>query len=186
MKRNDKLALVFSALILAVLVAMLLISGASGDNDKITICHATGSVKNPYVEITVDRSGLNGHGDHPKDIIPAPAGGCPTPEPIPTVLTTAHPPATPTRPGVVITGVANPKHPTQTPFVIYEEPVSYNPTFCCAINGEVKAIYGTVLQFVVGLDDVTRIEVKNCCAYVYKGDKLTHQVNLAGWVVEYK
>jgi len=43
---------------------------------RITICHATGSATNPYVQITVDAEGLNGHGDHPGDIIPAPAGGC--------------------------------------------------------------------------------------------------------------
>ena len=51
------------------------IPAASGD--KITICHATGSKTNPYVEITVSVNGLNGHGDHEGDIIPAPAGGCP-------------------------------------------------------------------------------------------------------------
>ncbi len=44
---------------------------------KITICHATGSSKNPYVMITVSVNGLNGHGNHPRDIIPAPSGGCP-------------------------------------------------------------------------------------------------------------
>jgi uncharacterized surface protein with fasciclin (FAS1) repeats len=44
---------------------------------KITICHHTGSTKNPYVEITIDTNGLNGHRQHPGDIIPAPAGGCP-------------------------------------------------------------------------------------------------------------
>ncbi|MGA0804737.1 MAG: hypothetical protein ACO3QU_07645 [Ilumatobacteraceae bacterium] len=43
---------------------------------RITICHATGSETNPYVEITVDANSLSGHGDHPGDIIPAPAGGC--------------------------------------------------------------------------------------------------------------
>jgi hypothetical protein len=45
---------------------------------KITICHATGSVKNPYVMITVSVNGLNGHGKHTRDLIPAPVGGCPT------------------------------------------------------------------------------------------------------------
>jgi hypothetical protein len=45
---------------------------------KITICHATSSETNPYNEITIDRSGLNGHGEHEGDIIPAPAGGCPS------------------------------------------------------------------------------------------------------------
>jgi hypothetical protein len=43
----------------------------------ITICHATGSKKNPYVMITISINGLNGHNKHARDIIPAPAGGCP-------------------------------------------------------------------------------------------------------------
>lgn len=46
---------------------------------KITICHATGSATNPYVVITVDTHALkNGHTAAKGDIIPAPAGGCPT------------------------------------------------------------------------------------------------------------
>ena len=50
----------------------------TGDSaGTITICHATGSAKNPYVLITVSLNGLNGHGKHARDIIPAPAGGCP-------------------------------------------------------------------------------------------------------------
>lgn len=47
------------------------------NNGKITICHATGSEKNPYNEITVSANGLNGHDKHEGDLIPAPAGGCP-------------------------------------------------------------------------------------------------------------
>jgi len=47
-------------------------------NGKITICHATGSKTHPYNEITVSVNGLNGHANHPDDIIPAPASGCPT------------------------------------------------------------------------------------------------------------
>jgi organic hydroperoxide reductase OsmC/OhrA len=50
-------------------------------NSKITICHATGSQTHPYNEITVSINGLNGHGNHPDDIIPAPASGCPTTKP---------------------------------------------------------------------------------------------------------
>ena len=50
--------------------------GTSSDG-KITICHATGSKTNPYNEITVSVNGLNGHGDHEGDIIPAPEDGCP-------------------------------------------------------------------------------------------------------------
>ena len=52
---------------------------ASSSDDKVTICHATSSKKNPYNEITVSVNGLNGHDKHEGDIIPAPAGGCPTP-----------------------------------------------------------------------------------------------------------
>ena len=51
------------------------------NNDKITICHATSSKKNPYNEITVSVNGLNGHNKHEGDIIPAPGGGCPTTKP---------------------------------------------------------------------------------------------------------
>jgi len=51
------------------------------NTDKITICHATSSKKNPYTEITISVNGLNGHDKHKDDIIPAPAGGCPTTKP---------------------------------------------------------------------------------------------------------
>src|SRR5205823_7339056 len=55
-------------------------AGASANTDhKITICHATGSATNPYVEITVDEHALKeGHTLAKGDIIPAPLGGCPT------------------------------------------------------------------------------------------------------------
>ena len=45
---------------------------------EIAICHATGDETNPYDEITVSVDGLDGHGDHEGDIVPAPEGGCPT------------------------------------------------------------------------------------------------------------
>jgi hypothetical protein len=48
---------------------------------KITICHATSSAKKPYNEITVSINGVNGHGNHAEDIIPAPSSGCPTTKP---------------------------------------------------------------------------------------------------------
>jgi hypothetical protein len=47
-------------------------------DNKITICHATGSDKNPYVEMMVSVNGFNGHGNHEGDIIPAAPGSCPT------------------------------------------------------------------------------------------------------------
>jgi hypothetical protein len=41
-------------------------NGNNGENNgcghtPITICHATGSATNPFVEITIDENGLNGH-----------------------------------------------------------------------------------------------------------------------------
>lgn len=48
-----------------------------GNADKITICHKTGSAKNPYVEITVSADATaDGHGSHEGDLIPAPENGC--------------------------------------------------------------------------------------------------------------
>ena len=48
-------------------------------NDKVTICHATGSESNPYVEITISENAVEAHRRHQdgRDVIPAPAGGCP-------------------------------------------------------------------------------------------------------------
>jgi hypothetical protein len=48
---------------------------------KTTICHSTGSASNPYVEITISDNALPAHRRHHdgRDIIPAPAGGCPKP-----------------------------------------------------------------------------------------------------------
>jgi hypothetical protein len=46
----------------------------------VTLCHATGSLSNPFETITVDNQGqLNGHTHHDGDIIPAPENGCPGP-----------------------------------------------------------------------------------------------------------
>lgn len=43
------------------------------DGEMVTICHATGSESNPYVKISVNINGLNGHigHQHSEDIIPA-------------------------------------------------------------------------------------------------------------------
>ena len=52
-------------------------------HERVTFCHATGSATNPYVEITTSRSAvIHAHDDHQdgRDIIPAPAGGCPAEE----------------------------------------------------------------------------------------------------------
>jgi uncharacterized repeat protein (TIGR01451 family) len=46
---------------------------AQGNDDNILICHATSSDNNPYNQQSVDHNSIvneNGHGSHPKDIIP--------------------------------------------------------------------------------------------------------------------
>ena len=45
---------------------------------KTAICHKTGSSQKPYVLIRVKLKDLKGHQRHAGDIIPAPAGGCPS------------------------------------------------------------------------------------------------------------
>lgn len=45
---------------------------AQQGNDKIRICHATGSATNPYNLIEISANAVNGHDGHDEDIIPAP------------------------------------------------------------------------------------------------------------------
>jgi hypothetical protein len=55
--------------------------GGGDGQPRITICHATGSATNPYVVITPASPGVvRAHERHQADgdIVPAPAGGCPT------------------------------------------------------------------------------------------------------------
>ena len=60
-------------------------SALSAPHEKVTICHATGSATNPYVEITVSVNAIPAHEAHQdgRDIIPAPADGCPGAPPPP-------------------------------------------------------------------------------------------------------
>ena len=53
---------------------------SGGGRPKVTLCHATGSEKNPYVTITIAEPAVrNAHDGHQDDgdLIPAPEGGCP-------------------------------------------------------------------------------------------------------------
>jgi hypothetical protein len=68
----------------------------NANNGKIIICHATGSATHPYNEITISFNGLNGHGKHQGDIIPAPADGCPSTKSTPTITLTPTISMTPT------------------------------------------------------------------------------------------
>lgn len=80
---------------------------------KITICHATRSHTNPYVEITISLNGLHGHGPAEdsrhhegswKDIIPAPAAGCPAIAQQSTTSTQPTPTATQAAPEQAVLG----------------------------------------------------------------------------------
>ena len=50
-----------------------------GSSARVTICHATRSVTHPYVKITISTSAVTAHRAHQdrRDIVPAPAMGCP-------------------------------------------------------------------------------------------------------------
>ncbi|MGX9902141.1 hypothetical protein ACW0JT_24095 [Arthrobacter sp. SA17] len=89
---------------------------ANATSEQITICHATGSETHPYEEITIDANAVSAHEDHQwgEDIIPAPAGGCPsgtTPPPGPETpppadgkkVTICHATGSSTNPFVIIT-----------------------------------------------------------------------------------
>lgn len=76
--------------------------GGASDAGKVTLCHATGSDTNPFVEITISENGLHGHDDH-GDLVPAPAGGCPGPERDRPRVTLCHATGSATNPYVVIT-----------------------------------------------------------------------------------
>ncbi|MEO8285486.1 MAG: hypothetical protein ABI670_03505 [Chloroflexota bacterium] len=73
-------------------------------DEKVTICHRTGSSQNPYVQITVSSNAVPAHSGH-GDLIPAPAGGCPAVAGTATVGGTTTPPATQT-PQVTSTAAA--------------------------------------------------------------------------------
>jgi subtilisin-like proprotein convertase family protein len=100
---------------LSLVPGMASIAQAAGDDGdkKITICHATGNLQNPYVEIIISlKENPHGHEGHEDDIIPAPLGGClGTNDPSPTVENTATPTATHTP-----TDTSTPTNtPTDTP-----------------------------------------------------------------------
>lgn len=84
-----RLSIVKWAVLLGVVALLASTLPAVAGGNKVTICHATGSAKNPYVEITVSENGwLNGHRSH-GDFL-APSGGCAVSN-VPTIEFTASP-----------------------------------------------------------------------------------------------
>jgi len=82
--------------LLVIFTTSTVLANGGGNPHKIWICHATSSEHNPYVKIHVDVNGLNGHGDHEMDIIPAPEDGCPVWTPTETDVPTEEPTETKT------------------------------------------------------------------------------------------
>jgi ABC-type sugar transport system substrate-binding protein len=68
--------LISLAAALALAACFLPVTGHAANEGKTTICHATGSTKNPYVRITVSNSALTARRAHQdgRDIIPATPG----------------------------------------------------------------------------------------------------------------
>lgn len=74
MRRRGGLFAVIGATVAALAVGGIGVVSASaqgGNEDNVTLCHATDSATNPYVEITIDQNGIdnintgpNGHGTH--------------------------------------------------------------------------------------------------------------------------
>jgi hypothetical protein len=58
-------------IIVSVLVLGALFNTASAQNEKITVCHRTGSETNPFVMINISINGWNnGHINHVGDFLP--------------------------------------------------------------------------------------------------------------------
>lgn len=52
------------------LFSVILVSGIVFAGDKVTVCHATGSNTNPYVELNISVNGWNhGHSHHNGDFL---------------------------------------------------------------------------------------------------------------------
>ena len=60
------------------LMVMMSLLAACTSGAPTSFCHATDDAANPYEEITIDTVDLQVHLEHPNDIYPVPAGGCPT------------------------------------------------------------------------------------------------------------
>ena len=87
MKRSIIAALGVVGVLMTGSASTALAKPAAPTTDKMTICHATGSVTHPYVTITVSKSALTAHKAHQdrRDLIPAPANGCPPNQAFPVV-----------------------------------------------------------------------------------------------------
>jgi hypothetical protein len=120
MKRSA--VIIFIIAIAAAILGLTLASASTikvKESNKVTICHATGSEKNPYVRTVVDEHATKGHFDnqgtplagHEDDILLQGDVECTTPE-------VPEEPETPTVPPVVTTPPVITVVTTPTPVVI--------------------------------------------------------------------
>ena len=139
----------FTLIGVGILAASLSLAGATAANattEKTTICHATSSESNPWVQITVADSSLDAHEGH-SDLIPAPVDGCPVPVVVPPVDV----PVDPIDPDVEVPvdpPVDVPEEPTEEPTEEPEVPTE-EPTDTAA----------PVVPVVVPEDPTTQVEL---------------------------
>ncbi len=76
--RRPYRAALISLLATALVCALWADTAAAQSSTTVLICEATGNPSAPYVEIRVSQSDLSNYSAGEGDIIPAPAGGCPT------------------------------------------------------------------------------------------------------------
>jgi len=64
-------------IILSLSLMSMLVAGVAFANEKVTVCHSTGSEKNPFVEINISVNGwIHGHSHHAGDLLgPCDGGG---------------------------------------------------------------------------------------------------------------
>ena len=74
-RHHERVALLLT---LAALTAAVLTNASARTDAKRAVCHRTASETKPYVKLRVSAKQLAAHAKHAADIIPAPAGGCPT------------------------------------------------------------------------------------------------------------
>jgi hypothetical protein len=78
-KKMKRLLLLLGVIALVASAFSIAAAAAPAKKMKVTLCHRTKSATHPYVKVVVRTPhDLRGHLRHPEDIIPAPAGGCPS------------------------------------------------------------------------------------------------------------